>query len=217
MNGAAISLLGTTAVQLVAAPPVCLETQQRIWAFSKEARRWRGVREVVPGMNNVTVLYDVLSIRPDVLQTKMEKAWEAAEGIVIEPSTLVVPVLYGGDFGPDLPAIAEHAGLSVEQVIEIHSNATYQVYFLGAHAGFAYLGGLDSRLHTPRLASPRLRVPAGSVAIGGAQAGVIAQDSPSGWLLLGRTSLKFFDIGKPEPALLAPGDIVRFVPEEAPS
>ena len=121
-----------------------------------------------------------------------------------------IPVLYGGDAGPDLAAVAAHAGLSRDAVISRHSAATYRVAMLGFAPGFPYLLGLDPTLAMPRRADPRLSVPAGSVAIGGSQTGIYPQVLPGGWQLIGRTPLRLFDLQAPSPSLLQPGDRVRF-------
>ncbi|HEY2394876.1 MAG TPA: 5-oxoprolinase subunit PxpB [Rudaea sp.] len=121
-----------------------------------------------------------------------------------------VPVCYGDAFGPDLDAVAAHAGLDVRDVIARHVQADYRVAMLGFMPGFPYLLGLDATLHAPRRASPRTRVPAGSVAIGGAQTGIYPRELPGGWQLIGRTPLALFDPLRHQPALLRPGQRVRF-------
>ncbi|HEX7326353.1 MAG TPA: 5-oxoprolinase subunit PxpB [Rhodanobacteraceae bacterium] len=121
-----------------------------------------------------------------------------------------IPVCYGGACGPDLVAVAAHAGLSTADVIARHSAGAYTVAMLGFAPGFAYLLGLDSALDTPRRATPRVRVPAGSVAIGGAQTGIYPSELPGGWNVIGRTPLTLFDARRDAPALLGPGDRVRF-------
>jgi KipI family sensor histidine kinase inhibitor len=126
-----------------------------------------------------------------------------------------IPVCYGDAFGPDLDAVAAHAGLDASDVIERHANAEYRVAMLGFMPGFAYLLGLDPALHAPRRASPRTRVPAGSVAIGGAQTGIYPRELPGGWQLIGRTPLALFDASRTPPALLRPGQRVRFRPIDA--
>lgn len=123
-----------------------------------------------------------------------------------------IPVCYDRAFGPDLDIVASHAGLSGQAVIERHTAATYTVAMLGFAPGFPYLLGLDPTLQVPRRANPRTRVPAGSVAIGGAQTGIYSQELPGGWHLIGRTPLRLFDPLRDQPALLAPGDRVRFRP-----
>jgi len=127
------------------------------------------------------------------------------------PRVVTIPTVYGGEFGPDLPFVAEQCGLTEEQVIRLHTRPTYYVYMLGFTAGYPYLGGMPKRLTTPRLPSPRLRVPAGSVGIGGNQTGVYPVESPGGWRLIGRTPLTLFDPSWEVPVLIRPGDQVKFV------
>jgi KipI family sensor histidine kinase inhibitor len=125
-------------------------------------------------------------------------------------SAVDIPVCYGGDYGADLTAVAAHARLDPEAVVARHTAASYKVAMLGFAPGFPYLLGLDSALQVPRRASPRTRVPAGSVAIGGAQTGIYPRELPGGWQLIGRTPLTLFDPARDPPCLLAPGDRVRF-------
>lgn len=129
--------------------------------------------------------------------------------------SIEIPVRYGGDHGPDLDAVAEHARLSREEVIAHHARAEYKVAMLGFAPGFPYLLGLDPALQMPRRANPRTRVPAGSVAIGGAQTGIYPRELPGGWHLIGRTPLVLFDPKRQPPCLLAPGDRVRFIAIDA--
>lgn len=133
-------------------------------------------------------------------------AIDARDRCVVE-----IPVRYGGDDGPDLDAVAAHAGLSADDVIALHCAGEYRVAMLGFAPGFPYLLGMDPRLATPRLATPRARVAAGSVGIGGAQTGIYPRGGPGGWRLIGRTSMTLFDAAREPPAALAPGDRVRFV------
>ena len=122
----------------------------------------------------------------------------------------LIPVEYGGAAGPDLAAVAAHTGLSADEVVARHAGGEYVVFFVGFQPGFAYLGGLDPALHTPRRAAPRLEVPAGSVGIGGAQTVIYPATAPGGWQLIGRTSQVLFDPARPQPTLLLPGDRVHF-------
>lgn len=126
------------------------------------------------------------------------------------PRIVDVPVDYGGVHGPDLPAVAEHAKLDQRGVVELHSAGEYTVCFLGFAPGFAYLAGLAPALAAPRLATPRARVAPGSVAIGGGQTAIYPGNTPGGWRLIGRARVEVFDAGRGEPALLRPGDRVRF-------
>jgi KipI family sensor histidine kinase inhibitor len=125
--------------------------------------------------------------------------------------TIDIPVVFGGDSGPDLEDVARHTGLSAERVVELFTATEFEVYFVGFATCFPYLGGLPAELATPRLSAPRKHVPEGSVAIGGAQAGVYPLPSPGGWRLIGRTSLLLFDpLGEPPPVLRM-SDRVRFL------
>jgi KipI family sensor histidine kinase inhibitor len=126
--------------------------------------------------------------------------------------TIEIPLRYGGADGPDLDAVSAASSLSPAEVVELHASADHRVLFLGFTPGFAYLGGLPGALAMPRRASPRERVPAGSVGIAGEQTGIYPRDMPGGWQLIGRTDTVLFDPVRDEPALLAPGTAVRFVP-----
>jgi inhibitor of KinA len=123
-----------------------------------------------------------------------------------------IPVCYGGEYGPDLEEVAALRGIDTEQVVRLHSSAAYQVYFLGFVPGFAYLGELPDELVTPRLATPRKKVPAGSVGITGNQTGVYPFATPGGWRLLGRTPVAMFRAEREGLSLLSIGDRVRFMP-----
>ncbi|KXV07047.1 allophanate hydrolase [Caballeronia megalochromosomata] len=202
--------LGDSALVCEAAPPATLDCQRRIWALAERARLMPHVVEVVPGMNNLTIVFDPLAADYETLATQLESGWDAAEAIDQDSAEIEIPVRYGGADGPDLAALAKHTGLSVDEVVKRHTEAEYIVFFLGFQPGFAYLGGLDPALAMPRRAEPRLEVPAGSVGIGGAQTGIYPAASPGGWQLLGRTELKLFDPARNPPTLMQPGDRVRF-------
>ena len=214
MQRARCYLLGETAVVLELEPPVTLESQQRIWGLAQRLANHEEVIDAIPGMNNITV----------VLRRPQEVAWEAIdrlqrwweESLAIEPESrsLTIPVVYGGEAGPDLGVVAQHSGLSEKQVVELHASVEYLVWSIGFQPGFPYLGGLPAALATPRRAEPRVHVPAGSVGIGGAQTGIYPLATPGGWQLLGRTSLTLFDPSRKEPALLRVGDKIRFVPQK---
>ena len=172
-----------------------------------------GVVDIIPAFCSLLINYDPRVIGYEDLKNRMKalvkvdiKA-EAGKKKVYE-----IPVCYGGEYGPDLENIAKHAGLSVQEVIEIHSSRDYLIYMLGFLPGFTYLGGLDERIHTPRLASPRLKISAGSVGIGGSQTGIYPLDSPGGWQLMGMTPVKTYDPDREVPILVEAGDYIRFVP-----
>jgi KipI family sensor histidine kinase inhibitor len=144
------------------------------------------------------------------LQAAVSAALLESDQVAAAPRELVVPVCYGGEFGPDLAEVATCCGLDAEAVIARHTAAEYRVAMLGFAPGFPYLLGLDPQLVVPRRTDPRQRVPAGSVAIGGSQTGIYPEVLPGGWQLIGRTPLRLFDIAASEPSLLAAGDRVRF-------
>ena len=192
-------------------------------ADTLRASRLPGMRDVAPAYASVCVRYDVTAWTGTSAASPYENvAAEIGRLIDAMPNDsqrtsslaghgiLEIPVCYGNEFGPDLDAIAVHTGLDTRTIIERHCANEYRVAMLGFMPGFPYLLGLDPALHTPRRDSPRTRVPAGSVAIGGAQTGIYPRALPGGWQLLGRTPLQLFDTAREEPALLRPGQRVRF-------
>ena len=189
---------------------------ERVIALASRLRERRalGVRDVAPGYCTVGVHFDPLQTDLRALEQAIaEDANALAAGAVVSPrAPIEIAVSYGGDDGPDLEAVAAHAGCSPAEVIERHAARTYRVYMLGFVPGFAYLGRVDASIATPRHRVPRDRVPAGSVGIAGEQTGVYPVSSPGGWQLIGRTSCVMFDASRPTPSLLSPGDLVRFVP-----
>ncbi|QGZ62622.1 5-oxoprolinase subunit PxpB [Paraburkholderia acidisoli] len=202
--------LGDEALVCEAPPPATLDVQRRVWAVAALARGWAPVREVVPGMNNLTITFDPLAADPAALAAALKEAWRDAAEASEAGREVEIPVSYGGEHGPDLAVVAGHCKMSAEEVAQRHAAGVYTVFFLGFQPGFAYLGGLEPALHTPRRREPRLAVPAGSVGIGGEQTGIYPAGSPGGWQLLGRTALKLFDPAHNPPTLLMPGDRVRF-------
>jgi len=207
-------LLGETAVVLELEPPVTLATQKRIWRLTQRLAEIPEVVEAVPGMNNITVvLRDPHTLALDAIE-RLQRWWEESEALEPESRAIDIPVLYGGEAGPDLGLVAEHAGMTEKQVVELHASVDYVVWFIGFQPGFPYLGGLPPALATPRRAEPRLQVPAGTVAIGGAQTGIYPMASPGGWNLIGRTEVTLFNPQLPEPVLLRPGDTLRFIPQK---
>ncbi|MHB0884538.1 MAG: 5-oxoprolinase subunit PxpB [Bacillota bacterium] len=171
-----------------------------------------GVIEVIPTYRSVTVQFD-----PTVVSRRGVAAWLQGHdfsGAVAEEERppVVIPVLYGGADGPDLGDVAAITGLPPDEVIRRHAAGVYTVSMIGFLAGFPYLGGLPPELAVPRLKTPRTRVPAGSVGLAGLQTGVYPTESPGGWQLIGRTSVRLWDPARERPSLLEPGDRVRFEP-----
>jgi KipI family sensor histidine kinase inhibitor len=172
-----------------------------------------GVRNLHPAYCSLLVKFDAMKLRHEELEEILRGYVERTGRVALpEPRIVEIPVCYGGEFGPDLKDVAELHGMTTERAIELHAAATYLVYFLGFVPGFAYLGEVAEELVTPRLATPRRSVPAGSVGIAGRQTGVYPVATPGGWRLLGRTPLAMFRPERAEMSLLAIGDRVRFVP-----
>ena len=173
-----------------------------------------GIIELVPTYCALLVEYDAMLYSYSEICNIIEPTLE--EGMTNTTNELVtvveVPTVYGGEFGPDLSFVASHNHLSEDEVISIHSGTDYLVYMLGFIPGFTYLGGIDPRIATPRLSSPRTLIPAGSVGIAGEQTGTYPADSPGGWQIIGRTPVTMYDMSKAQAALLNAGDYVRYVP-----
>ncbi|MEA9392297.1 5-oxoprolinase subunit PxpB [Acerihabitans sp. TG2] len=213
MQRARCYLLGESTVVLELEPPITVESQQRIWGLAARIADYEEVREVIPGMNNLTVLLaNPQRSALDAIE-RLQNWWEESEAVVPASREVNIPVVYGGEMGPDLTWVADHAGMSTRQLVECHSSVTYVVYFLGFQPGFPYLAGLPESITAPRRAEPRLSVPAGSVGIGGKQTGIYPLATPGGWQIIGRTTLVMFDPRNDPPTLLLPGDNVRFVPQ----
>ncbi len=222
---------GDSALLVTLGDRIDLETNRRAHALAARLMHspLPGLGEAVPGYATLLVYYDPLALSYEQVlawvqarlpsrlgglaaRTVDETSAGTTTGLPT-PRRIEVPVIYGGEHGPDLEFVAQHSGLSPEEVIRRHTAHDYPVYLVGFTPGFPYLGGLDETIAVPRLPSPRQRVPAGSVGIAGQQTGIYSVDSPGGWRLIGWTPLKLFDPQRNPPALLAPGDVVRFVEE----
>lgn len=199
-------------VELGAGISVRTNTRVRALALALERERIPGVTEWIPVYRSLAVYYDPLVLGLDDLKARVRGLLDRVETITLPPPRIVeLPTVYGGAYGPDLPFVARHTGLTEAEVIRLHSRPRYHVYSLGFTGGFAYLGGLSPRLATPRRESPRLRVPAGSVGIGGIQTGAHPMETPGGWRIIGRTCAPLFDVSKEPPTPVEPGDKIRFV------
>lgn len=195
---------------------VSRETNARVLGADTALRRLPAVVETTPALRSVLVVYDPLRISFDALAEQAEACARAARPAAADEGRVhEVPVVYGGVDGPDLDEVAETCGLSADEVVRLHSEPTYHVFMLGFSPGYPYLGLLPPPLRLPRRASPRVRVPAGSVAIADAFVGIYPQETAGGWHVVGRTPLRLFDPARTPPALLSPGDRVRFVPTSA--
>lgn len=175
------------------------------------------VIELVPSYRSLMIEYDVAeyayaAIHDQVNELVEDPSVTHDSGPLADTDAHEIPVAYGGDFGPDLESVASHSGLSMDEVVAIHSGTEYHIFMLGFAPGFPYLGGMDERIACPRLSTPRTLVPAGSVGIAESQTGVYPNASPGGWQLIGRTPIKLFDVDADPPAAMLPGAKVKFVP-----
>jgi len=206
-----LSMLGTTAL-LFEAPgaEMTLQTQRHIWSLAHEVEHWPEVLEATPGMNNLMVTF----VHPprDIggVYQRLLDAWDAVPPTALHGRLIELPVTYGGDAGPHMADVVAHTSLTVDDIVALHSAPTYPVFALGSHPGYCYLGGMNPRIATPRRKQPVLKIPGGAVSIGGFQTGVSASPGPSGWNTIGSTSMSFFDPSKDVPALLQPGDSIKF-------
>ena len=181
-----------------------------------ESRPPTGATDIVPSYRSLLISYDPFRIGCGQLIEAVEEAERGLEQAPpAEQRVLTLPTLYGGEHGPDIDYVAEHAGIDAEGVRALHGGVDYRVYMIGFAPGFPYLGGLPERLATPRLESPRLRIPAGSVGIAESQTGIYPSASPGGWRLIGRTPVRLFDPDRDPPSLVVAGDYIRFVPLES--
>jgi inhibitor of KinA len=178
-----------------------------------EQRRLAGVRDVVAAYHTVSIHFDPRQTERSHLQRELQLAAARAIGPLSEAESkpVEIRVAYGGKDGPDLASVAAFAGCSEEEAIRMHTETVYRVYMLGFLPGFAHLAPVQPRIAMPRLDTPRLRVPAGSVGIAGSQTGIYPCDSPGGWRIVGRASVKLFDVTREKPSMLSVGDRVRFV------
>lgn len=222
--------LGDSALVVRFGDSIAPETHRRVRQLTDylQLHPFAGMIECVPAFASVTIYYEPLTLLTEYGAEAAAAdrdfpygiACALAAGILrrlrddpVSPARVVeIPVCYGGEWGPDLDEVAEHNGLTREEVIRLHASADYLVYMLGFAPGFAYLGGMSERIATPRRQTPRLAIPAGTVAIGGGQTGVYPIETPGGWQCIGRTPVDLFLPRQMPPALLKAGDVVRFCP-----
>jgi inhibitor of KinA len=195
---------------------ICLEINRRVIALDDVVRKAaiRGIEELVPTYRSLLIRYNPMetSYEQLVFRIKDLEKTLGPNGAEKRSRKVVVSVVYGGEYGPDLGYVAEHHGLTEEQVIKLHSAREYRVYMIGFVAGFPYLGEVANEIATSRLETPRLKVPAGSVGIAEKQTGIYPCEAPGGWRIVGRTPLRLFDPLQVPPTLLESGDTVKFKP-----
>ncbi|MBE6933135.1 MAG: 5-oxoprolinase subunit PxpB [Ruminococcaceae bacterium] len=210
-----IQITGDTSVAVVFGDEISEDINTKIRAFDKALNDEQivGIYETVPTYCALTIHYAPEVIRYRELRDKLEAMLSQSHKIQ-KMNTIVmeIPVLYGGEYGPDLEYVAKHNNLTPEEVIRRHSGAEYLIYMLGFTPGFSYMGGMDESIATPRLKTPRVLIPAGSVGIAGKQTGIYPIDSPGGWQLIGRTPVRLYDANRDTPILLDAGLHVKFIP-----
>ena len=207
--------MGDSALMVIAGDSISLEINEKVRSMTAliKTQEWPGIREIVPTYTSFVIHFDPILFSMEGLKECVQGIW-SSDFTLKESSarTVLIPTRYGSEYGPDLRSVSELTNLSIEEIITIHSTTEYLVYALGFSPGFPYLGGLNSKIHCPRLESPRISVPQGSVAIADSQTGVYPVESPGGWRLIGRTPLSMFDPNRPDPSLVIPGDYIRFLP-----
>lgn len=207
--------LGDSAIVIELGEEISATIQEHIYSISTILYKnpLKGMVELVPAFTNLTVFYDPLVTNYTTAEQALRQLlhFPIQETFSATPIVIEIPVWYGNDAGPDLPAVATHAGISTEEVIALHTANNYLVYMIGFAPGFPYLGGLNEKLACPRKAIPRSTIPAGSVGIAGVQTGIYPIETPGGWQIIGQTPLRLFDVNKNPPALIQAGNHLRFV------
>ena len=206
---------GDRAIVIELGDEISIECNRRVHTLHRDIVRERlpEVVDIIPTYRSILVEYDATMVSFADMRERLADIRAGAAEIPEEDATIVrLPVLYGGEFGPDLEFVARNGGMDIDEVIDLHSGTEYPVYMMGFTPGFPYLGGMSERIATPRLSTPRGVIPAGSVGIAEAQTGVYPIESPGGWRLIGRTPLRLFDVTRTPPSLIDAGDYVRFVP-----
>ncbi|MCP4020786.1 MAG: 5-oxoprolinase subunit PxpB [Desulfobacteraceae bacterium] len=190
-----------------------INAKVRAMAKSLEQDMPEGLTETIPTYRSLLLIYDPELTSPEKLKFSLKKIANHLDDIQIAPPRVVeIPVCYGGEFGPDIETVAKTNSLEIEEVIQLHTDREYLIYMVGFTPGFAFLGGLDERLYTPRLENPRVLVSEGSVGIANNQTGMYSIESPGGWQLIGRTPLKLFAPERKFPFLYKAGDKIKFTP-----
>ena len=211
-----ISPVGDSAILISFGDVICPTINRKIQHVIETIHDMKdpAIYELIPAYTSLMIQYDALAYSYTELKSKLEPVLSINIDISEEDRVTVIeiPTLYGGDYGPDLSFVAKYHNMSEHDVITIHSGTDYLVYMLGFIPGFAYLGGMNPCIATPRLQAPRQSIPAGSVGIAGEQTGIYPSQSPGGWQIIGRTPVVMYDLERESPSLLSAGQYVRYVP-----
>lgn len=214
MNKPVILRSGDSALVVEFGREIDEEINALVHALDREVRQRHiiGITETVPTFRSLTVFFDPSVLSGERLEKKLYKLCRSLSVTSAQEKKIIeVPVLYGGSYGEDLEDVAHYANLSPEEVIRLHTGTDYRIYMLGFLPGFVYLGGMDKRLFCPRLETPRTKIHAGAVGIGGEQTGIYPLPSPGGWRLIGTTPLRPYDETRTPPVLFSAGECIRFV------
>ena len=206
---------GDSAVCVEFGNEISPEINRKIRAFkiALEKEQIEGIVETVPTYRSLLVVYEPETVSFGELTKRFGEVMKHIGSVQIPPPTVVeIPVLYGGEMGPDLEFVAEHNHMTPDEVIRLHTSEEYLIYMLGFIAGFPYLGGMNKKIATQRLKSPRVKIVGGSVGIAGEQTGIYPVASPGGWQLIGRTPVKLYDADREKPVLLEAGQYIKFRP-----
>ncbi len=211
---------GDHAITLALGDRIDAGINERVIAFFYylSSQQVEGIKDIIPAYHTLTVVYDLEKLvkksgTASVYQKMhewLQAAWLRHTGDSAVMRQMQIPVCYHPSLGPDLESVAKSCSMDIDEIIDVHTSIPYRVYLIGFLPGFAYMGTIDARIATPRKATPRTLVPAGSVGIAGRQTGIYPFDSPGGWQLIGQTPLQMFNVRKDQPSLLQPGDEVQF-------
>ena len=209
-----ISRYGEEGIRILFGEKIDLEIHERVrrYYFFLKSLQLKEITDIIPSFKSCLILFDRKKTSYEALTASLrEKEFLIAHIGIPEPKTYEVPVEYGGENGFDIDFVASHTGLSEDEIIEIHISVTYEVFAVGFLPGFPYLGILDQRLCVPRLETPRIKVPEGSVGLAQLQTGIYPFESPAGWRIIGRTNKKLFNYDKEPYSIFQIGDKVRFI------
>lgn len=208
-----ICYAGDQALLISLGNEINLDTNRKVHAFARllQENIPQGIIDIIPAYTTLVIQFDALLIEGDQLEKTIQTLYKnVLETSIPEAKMVTLPVCYGEEFGPDLYDVAEHNHLTPDEVVRLHTSTTYPVYMIGFTPGFPYLGGLNKKLHTPRLDTPREKVAAGAVGIANNQTGIYPIESPGGWRIIGRCPYTIFDPHRAAPFLISAGDILQF-------